>query len=221
MYSHRWFNEQEAELPTGKAVCIGRNYVEHAKELNNPIPDEPVLFIKPATSIVGTDSELALSERLAPIHYEAELSVLISKPLTKATPEDVLEAIAGVGVALDLTRREAQSKLKEKGLPWELAKAFDGSCVQSPFVPFEGFNLSATTYGLDINGRPTQCGDTSLMINPVVDLICHITQYFTLAPGDIVLTGTPKGVGKLADGDALTLTLADEVLAEFSCISAP
>ncbi|CZF80838.1 Fumarylpyruvate hydrolase [Grimontia celer] len=218
MYLHQWVDGKGAGLPTGKAVCIGRNYVEHVQELNNPIPDEPVLFIKPATSIVGTDSALALSESLAPIHYEAELSVLISKPLTKAKPEEVLDAIVGVGVALDLTRREAQSKLKEKGLPWELAKAFDGSCVQSPFVPLEGFDLSATTYGLDINGKPTQRGDTSLMINPVVDLICHLTQYFTLAPGDIVLTGTPKGVGKLADGDALTLTLSDQVLAEFSCV---
>ncbi|EOD80825.1 Fumarylacetoacetate hydrolase family protein [Grimontia indica] len=221
MYSHQWVGGKVAGLTTGKAVCIGRNYVEHAKELNNPIPDEPVLFIKPATSIVGTDSSLALSERLAPIHYEAELSVLIGKPLTKATAEEVMDAIVGVGVALDLTRREAQSKLKEKGLPWELAKAFDASCVQSPFMPFEGFDLATTTYGLDINGEPTQRGDTSLMINPVVDLICHLTQYFTLVPGDIVLTGTPKGVGKLADGDVLTLTLSDEVLAEFSCISAP
>ncbi|CZF86368.1 fumarylacetoacetate hydrolase family protein [Grimontia marina] len=220
MYSHRWINGKETGLATGKAVCIGRNYVDHAKELNNPIPDEPVLFIKPATSIVGTDSPLELSGRLTPIHYEAELSVLISKPLTNAKREEVLEAIVGVGVALDLTRREAQSKLKEKGLPWELAKAFDGSCVQSPFVSFEGIDLAATTYGLDINGEAIQCGDTRLMINPVVDLICHLTQYFRLVPGDIVLTGTPKGVGKLNDGDKLTFTLSNEVLAKFNCVAA-
>lgn len=221
MYSHSWIDGTQVGLTAGKAVCIGRNYAEHAKELDNPVPDEPVLFIKPATSLVGTDSELALSERLAPIHYEAELSVLIGKPLTCAKPEAVLDAISGVGVALDLTRREAQSELKEKGLPWELAKAFDGSCVQSPFVPFKHIDLAATEYGLDINSEPRQRGDTRLMINPVVALICHLTQYFTLVPGDIVLTGTPKGVGQLAPGDVLRLTLSGEELARFSCVGTP
>lgn len=221
MYSHQWLNGDAIALPTSKAVCIGRNYAEHAKELNNPVPDEPVLFIKPASALVGTSSSLSLSQRLAPIHYEAELSVLVDKPLKNATPEAVIAAIAGLGVALDLTRREAQSALKEKGLPWELAKAFDGSCVQSPFVPFDGQDLTRLQYQLDINGATRQQGDTGMMLNPVVELICHLTQYFTLQPGDIVLTGTPKGVGQLYNGDALTLTLGDTRLAQFSCVEAP
>lgn len=221
MYTHVWIDGTQVGLTAGKAVCIGRNYVEHAKELDNPVPDEPVLFIKPATSFVGTGSALVLREWLAPIHYEAELSVLIGKPLTCANPEAVLDAIVGIGVALDLTRREAQNKLKEKGLPWEVAKAFDGSCVQSPFVPFEHIDLAATEYGLDINGTPRQRGNTRMMITPVVALICHLTQFFTLMPGDIVLTGTPKGVGQLAPGDVLRLTLSGKELARFSCVGAP
>ncbi|WP_028021658.1 fumarylacetoacetate hydrolase family protein [Enterovibrio calviensis] len=219
MYSHQWLNGDEIKLPTGKVVCIGRNYVEHAQELNNPVPDEPVLFIKPSTALVGTASDVVLQAALSPIHYEAELSVLIDKPLTHASADEVREAIVGVGVALDLTRREAQSALKEKGLPWEIAKAFDGSCVQSPFVHMgETDDLAALQYGLDINGASRQRGDTSLMITPVISLICHLTQYFTLLPGDIVLTGTPKGVGQLNDGDALTLSLSGETVAQFNCV---
>lgn len=221
MYSHQWQGGVAAALPTGKVVCIGRNYAEHAKELNNPVPEEPVLFIKPSTAVVGTESALGLSQVLAPIHYEAELAVLINKPLTKAGADDAFAAIAGLGVALDLTRREAQSTLKEKGLPWELAKAFDGSCVLSPFVPFDGQDLTQTRYALAINGELRQQGDTAMMINPVIALICHLTQYFTLLPGDVVLTGTPKGVGQLAVGDALTLSLDDTQLAEFSCVAVP
>ncbi|WP_407334365.1 fumarylacetoacetate hydrolase family protein [Enterovibrio sp. 27052020O] len=221
MYSHTWKDGKDIALPAGKVVCIGRNYVEHAQELNNPIPDEPVLFIKPSTALVGSSSSLVLKETLSPIHYEAELSVLIGQPLTHATEAEVREAIVGLGVALDLTRREAQSALKEKGLPWELAKAFDGSCVQSPFVANEKLDLASIKYGLDINGEARQRGDTQLMITPVIALICHLTQYFTLLPGDIVLTGTPKGVGQLHAGDELVLSLSGDILANFCCVAAP
>ncbi|KXF82372.1 fumarylacetoacetate hydrolase family protein [Enterovibrio coralii] len=220
MYAHVWKRGESLSLPVGKVVCIGRNYVEHAKELDNPIPDEPVLFLKPQTSLVGAEDALELSDKLAPIHYEAELSILIGKALTKASEKEAVDAIAGIGVALDLTRRETQSALKAKGLPWELAKAFDGSCVQSPFIPLE-HDLTAIRYGLDINDDAKQRGDTSMMITPVAALLSHVSQYFTLLPGDIVLTGTPKGVGQLHGGDALTLTLEGETLATFSCVSVP
>ncbi|MDD1795767.1 fumarylacetoacetate hydrolase family protein [Enterovibrio sp. ZSDZ42] len=219
MYSHQWLSGGDIALPTGKVVCIGRNYVEHAQELNNPVPDEPVLFIKPSTALVGTSSNVVLRAELAPIHYEAELSVLIDKPLTHASALDVQDAIAGIGVALDLTRREAQSALKEKGLPWEISKAFDGSCVQSPFVSVKKTDdLSAIQYGLDLNGAPRQRGNTALMITPIISLICHLTQYFTLLPGDIVLTGTPKGVGQLHHGDSLSLSLSGDTVASFNCV---
>ncbi|MDD1781225.1 fumarylacetoacetate hydrolase family protein [Enterovibrio sp. ZSDZ35] len=220
MYAHEWMQGTKVDLPVGKVVCIGRNYVDHAKELGNPVPDEPVLFLKPQTALVGTSGDLVLSDRLAPIHYEAELSILIGAGLSHATEANARQAIAGIGVALDLTRRETQSALKQKGLPWELAKAFDGSCVQSPFIPF-AHELKSIRYGLDVNGEARQRGDTHLMITPVVELLCHLTKYFTLLPGDIVLTGTPKGVGQLHDGDTLALTLEDETLAHFSCVSAP
>ncbi|OEF48793.1 isomerase/hydrolase [Enterovibrio norvegicus] len=216
MYQHTWKTGDNTLLSVGKVVCIGRNYAEHAKELNNPIPDEPVLFLKPSTALVSADVPLLLRAPLAPIHYEAELSILIGKTLTNATAEQADDAIVGIGVALDLTRREVQSELKAKGLPWELAKAFDGSCVQSPFVPYQ-HDLAATEYGLDINGEARQRGDTALMITPVLTLLSHVSQYFTLLPGDIVLTGTPKGVGQLNGGDELTLTLSGDVLAQCRC----
>ncbi|RXJ71894.1 isomerase/hydrolase [Veronia nyctiphanis] len=218
-YQHLWKNGNACDLPVGKVVCIGRNYADHAKELDNPIPDEPVLFIKPTSSIVGTHEPLLLPHRFGPIHYEAELSILIGETLNCATKSDARNAVLGIGVGLDLTRREVQSELKAKQLPWELAKAFDGSCVLSDFVSAEGVDLAISHYGLDINGESRQRGDTSLMLTPIIELISHISHFFTLHPGDVILTGTPKGVGVLANSDELAISLQGETLATVSCVA--
>lgn len=217
-YQHQWKEPNDKSLPTGKVVCVGRNYADHAEELNNPIPTEPVLFIKPASSVSALSEPVLLPQKFGEIHYEAELAVLIGATLTDASEAQAEAAICGLGLGLDLTRRDVQSTLKEKRLPWELAKAFDGSCVLSPFVLPE-FDLTDLHYELAVNGDVRQKGQTRQMLNPVLALVSHISQTFTLHPGDVVLTGTPKGVGQLHDGDELTLKLEHHLLGVTRCQS--
>lgn len=217
-YQHHWKDGNPIHLPLGKIVCIGRNYAEHARELNNPIPDEPLLFIKPATSAVHITRPIDPPQDQGAVHFETELAVLIGSELTNADESQAAEAILGFGLALDLTLRDVQSQLKAKGHPWERAKAFDGACPLSPFVDASELAKDLTrdhlTFTLDINGARQQSGDTRDMLMPVLPLIAHISQHFTLLPGDVVLTGTPAGVGPLASGQTLTLELEDALLVE-------
>lgn len=196
-----------SDLPVGKVVCVGRNYAAHAHELNNPVPSEPVLFIKPATALCAFSPTFTIPEK--DCHYEAELAILIGSRLQHASQAQALAATAGVGLALDLTKRALQAKLKEKSLPWELAKSFDGACPITPFVSPEALSapLAQLEYRLFIDNELRQQGRSQEMLTPSIDLIAHISQHFTLMPGDIVLTGTPKGVGELHGGQALRLEL--------------
>jgi 2-keto-4-pentenoate hydratase/2-oxohepta-3-ene-1,7-dioic acid hydratase in catechol pathway len=213
-YQHHWKDGTPVHLPLGKIVCVGRNYAEHARELNNPVPDEPLLFIKPATSAVHITRPLAVPRDQGEVHFETELAVLIGRPLTNASARDVEAAILGYGLALDLTLRDVQTKLKEKGQPWERAKAFDGACPLSPFVPAEKLPEGNIHFTLDVNGQRQQTGDTDDMLNPLLPLIAHMSKHFTLEPGDVVLTGTPKGVGPLVSGQTLSLELEDVLFVE-------
>jgi len=213
-YQHHWKDGTPVHLPLGKIVCVGRNYAEHARELNNPVPDEPLLFIKPATSAVHITRPLEVPRDQGEVHFETELAVLIGRPLTNASARDVEAAILGYGLALDLTLRDVQSKLKEKGQPWERAKAFDGACPLSPFVPAEKLPEGNIHFTLDVNGQRQQTGDTDDMLNPLLPLIAHMSKHFTLEPGDVVLTGTPKGVGPLVSGQTLSLELEDVLFVE-------
>ncbi len=213
-YQHHWKDGTPVHLPLGKIVCIGRNYAEHARELNNPVPDEPLLFIKPATSAVHITRPLDFPRNQGAVHFETELAVLIGRPLTNASASDAEAAILGYGLALDLTLRDVQSRLKEKGQPWERAKAFDGACPLSPFVCIDRLRRAHLTFTLDINRERQQTGDTRDMLNPIVPLIAHISTQFTLMPGDVVLTGTPKGVGPLESGQILSLELEDALFVE-------
>ncbi|WP_151705197.1 fumarylacetoacetate hydrolase family protein [Nitrincola alkalilacustris] len=207
-YQHAFVDGSSCDLPAGKVVCVGRNYAEHAKELNNPIPSEPILFIKPSTSLVDMTQSFSLPVGHGCIHFETELALLIGKPLTRADEQAAAEAIVGVGLALDMTLRDLQSALKEKGQPWEKAKAFDGSCPVSAFVkPDKVGALTELPLRLTVNGEIRQDGSSSQMLNPIVQLISHISQWFTLQPGDIVLTGTPAGVGEAKSGDELLVEL--------------
>lgn len=209
-YEHHWKDGTAIHLPLGKIVCVGRNYAEHAKELNNPIPATPLLFIKPATAAVHLTRPLALPQGQGSVHFETELAVLIGTPLTKATEDEARRAILGFGLALDLTLRDLQSQLKENGQPWERAKGFDGACPLSPFVSAEHLKqASRLSFSLDLDGNRQQTGDTSDMLNPVLPLLAHISQTFTLRPGDVVLTGTPAGVGPLVSGQKLQFQLED------------
>ena len=209
-YQHQYLDGTRIHFPMGKVVCVGRNYAEHAKELNNPVPTEPLLFIKPGSCVVALDDSFSIpnDERCA-VHYEAEIAVLIGKPLsTKPSREEVLDAISGFAPGLDLTLRDKQAELKGKGLPWEIAKSFDGACVLAPFVQSSTFaDLADIGIRLTINGEVRQDGNSALMLNPIVPMIQHMAACFSLQAGDVIMTGTPVGVGPLNVGDELVLEL--------------
>jgi 2-keto-4-pentenoate hydratase/2-oxohepta-3-ene-1,7-dioic acid hydratase in catechol pathway len=210
-YLHRYADHSPCALPPGKVVCVGRNYAEHAKELNNPVPAEPILFIKPRTAIVAMGEPVAVPGGVC--HFETEMAVLIGAPLKNADESQVRAAIAGLGLGLDLTLRELQDGLKAKGLPWEKAKAFDGACPLSPFVkPEQVADLANVRIRLQVNGETRQDGNTSDMLTPVLPLIACMSTFFTLEPGDVVMTGTPRGVGPLRAGDKLRVVLGEDIL---------
>ena len=208
-YQHHYLDGTRIHFPLGKVVCVGRNYAEHAKELNNPVPTEPLLFIKPGSCVVPMDESFSIPEGRGAVHYEAEIAVLIGKPLSKKPDaEEVLDAISGFAPALDLTLRELQDKLKAKSYPWEVAKSFDGACVLAPFVPGDALpDLTDIGIRLTLNGEVRQDGNSRDMLNPILPLIQHICGHFSLQPGDVILTGTPVGVGPLRSGDRLQLEL--------------
>ena len=207
-YQHQFLDGRACALPVGKAVCVGRNYAAHARELNNPVPTEPLLFLKPSTSIVPLSPAFSLPADAGECHHEIEISVLIGRQLTKATPAQAAEAIVGIGLGLDLTLRDRQLALKEAGHPWEIAQAFDGALPLSPFVvPGQLPALDALRFRLLINGELRQQGLTADMLTPVLPLLSKMSQHFTLMPGDVVMTGTPAGVAALASGDQLQLEL--------------
>lgn len=200
----------ESAFSLGKIVCVGRNYAAHAAELNNPVPEEPLLFIKPESA--ACDLDQAISLPLEECHYETELAVLIGSTLSKASKAEVIDAILGVGLALDLTLRQVQSRLKKQGHPWEIAKSFDGSCPLSSFIPLEKLgDLEGLNFTLRVNNELRQQGHSSEMLTPIVALIQFISGHFTLKPGDVVLTGTPQGVGVLNSGDHLAFQLSDQL----------
>jgi 2-keto-4-pentenoate hydratase/2-oxohepta-3-ene-1,7-dioic acid hydratase in catechol pathway len=178
----------EKTISPSKIVCIGRNYVEHIKELNNEMPDQAVIFVKPNSAI----SNEIVSGQDEPIHYEAELSFIIEN-----------NEISSVGFGLDLTKRGLQSSLKSKGLPWERAKAFDKSAVFSHFEPFDG-NLAALSMQLLINEQLIQHADFDLMIHKPNEIVKEVRSFMSFEDGDILMTGTPKGVGVINKGDQFT-----------------
>ncbi|HEX4975980.1 MAG TPA: fumarylacetoacetate hydrolase family protein [Pseudomonadales bacterium] len=207
-YQHRFVDGQRIVWPLGKIVCVGRNYAEHAKELNNPVPVTPLLFMKPATSAAPLKFPMHLPQQQGPCHFETEIAVLVGDTIHALSADNISDKIAGYGIGLDLTLRALQDELKTKGHPWEMAKAFDGACPLSAFVPAslvshpESLGLSAR-----INGQLRQQGFVSDMITPIFELLAYISRFFTLQAGDVVMTGTPAGVGPLQPGDALQLSL--------------
>ena len=190
------------EYPIGKILCIGRNYVDHIKELGNETPSAPVIFIKPSSSIIEEGQQIKIPEYSNDCHHEVELAVLIGKTAKNIQPDSVPEYIAGFGVAIDLTLRDVQAEQKKKGLPWEIAKGFDTACPLSVFVSASCVkDPQHLNIRLNINGTERQNGNTSLMIHSIMEIVSYMSGIFTLEAGDIILTGTPAGVGVIKSGD--------------------
>ncbi len=213
MYQHRDWQGALLDFPANKVVCVGSNYAKHIKEMGSALPEEPVLFIKPETALCDVNQPIVIPKDLGSVHHEVEMAILIGMPLKNADEDRVARAIAGYAVALDLTLRDLQAKFKKAGQPWEKSKAFDGSCPIAGFIPVSGTSdLQNMSLSLEINGEVRQSGSTRDMITPVLPLISYMSRFFTLRPGDVILTGTPDGVGPLVSGDMLTLTINDNSL---------
>ncbi|MEB6337907.1 fumarylacetoacetate hydrolase family protein [Serratia rhizosphaerae] len=213
MYQHRDWLGALLDFPVSKVVCVGSNYADHIKEMGSAKSAEPVLFIKPETALCDIRQPVAIPKDLGAVHHEVELAVLIGTPLKQANEDRVARAIAGYGVALDLTLRDLQAGFKQAGQPWEKAKGFDGSCPLSGFIPVSEFgDAQNAELTLNVNGEIRQQGNTRDMITPILPLIAYMSRFFTLRAGDIILTGTPQGVGPMASGDMLTISLNDKTL---------
>lgn len=209
IYHHKDIHGKYLPFPAGKVVCIGQNYADHIAELNSVTRPEALFFIKPNSALCSVEPSFEIPKQAGPCHNELELAVLISKPLKKVTANKVQDAIWGYGLALDLTLRTVQSKLKQQGRPWELAKGFDGACPISPFInKSEITSPQNSDLVLTVNQQIRQNGNCKDMIRPINELIAQMSQHFTLMPGDVVLTGTPAGVGPLKNSDQLTLTIS-------------
>lgn len=190
------------ELVIGKILCIGRNYVEHIRELGNETPADPVIFMKPATSVIGDGDEVVIPKYSNNCHHEAELALLVGITGRNVAEDVALGFLAGYGVAIDMTLRDVQDELKKKGLPWDIAKGFDTACPLSTFVPAaEVADPQDLNISLTVNGELRQNGSTALMIHSAAKIISHLSSIFTLEAGDIILTGTPAGVGRITAGD--------------------
>ena len=188
-----------------KFICIGLNYRDHAIEAGMEIPTTPTVFTKYNNAVIGPEQAIELPSVSNQVDYEAEFALLIGEKISYGD-EDVLTKIAGIGLALDLTLRDVQSELKSKGHPWERAKAYDGSCPVTPFYQLESATeLASAEYNYWQNSELKQHGKTQLMLFSIERLLKEITEHFTLCPGDLVLTGTPEGVGVLHHGDELQL----------------
>ncbi|MEQ9306293.1 MAG: fumarylacetoacetate hydrolase family protein [Marinoscillum sp.] len=186
-----------------KIICIGRNYVDHITELGNDRPDNPVIFMKPDSAVLRNNEPFYIPDYSQEVHYECELLVKIKKEGKSIDPEFAHKYYDEIGLGIDFTARDIQSELKAKGLPWERAKAFNGSAPISEFIPLGKQDLSQTRFELKLNDNIVQSGDTSLMLWSVDELIAYVSRFFTLKTGDIIFTGTPKGVGPVKIGDRL------------------
>ncbi len=187
-----------------KIICIGRNYADHISELNNERPDEPVIFMKPDTAILPKKTPFVIPEFSNDVHHEVEVLVKICKVGKYISPKFAHKYYDEIGLGIDFTARDLQSKLKEKGLPWEKSKAFDHSAIIGDFLPKKNYSsLENINFELRKNSEIVQKGSTSMMLWNIDEIISHVSQFFTLKKGDIIFTGTPKGVASVKENDVL------------------
>jgi len=199
-----------------KIICVGRNYSEHAAELGNAIPEKPLLFLKPPSSYLTEGNAIRLPLGCSSLHHEIELGIVIGSKCSQIQPEEAMKCVGGYVLALDMTARDFQEEAKKKGQPWTMAKGFDTSCPVSGFIPKEKI---IDPQNLDIwckvNGVLKQQDSTSKMIFSIPTILSYISMYFTLEVGDVVLTGTPSGVGPVKQGDVVEGGISDVVTMQF------
>jgi 2-keto-4-pentenoate hydratase/2-oxohepta-3-ene-1,7-dioic acid hydratase in catechol pathway len=199
-----------------KIIAIGRNYVEHIRELQNERPDEPVIFTKPDTALVRNNQPFYIPDFSIDIHYEVELVLRISKMGKNVHVRFASRYFDAIGLGIDFTARDIQSKAKEKGLPWALAKGFDGSAPVSDFYPVDRFrDTRDINFSLNVNGELRQKGNSGMMLFSFEEIIAYVSKYITLKEGDLIFTGTPKGVGPVKIGDRLAGFIEDDKVLDF------
>lgn len=200
-----------------RIFAVGRNYAEHIQELNNERPDEPVIFTKPDTAIIRNNAPFYYPDFSTDIHHEVELVLRVCKEGKNIEEKFAGKYFDAIGIGIDFTARDLQQKAKEKGLPWDIAKGFNGSApLSEKFIPVAEFkNLKDINFSLTINGSIRQQGNTSLMIFSFEYIISYLSKFFTLRTGDLIFTGTPKGVGPVHVGDTLSAFIENEKLLEF------
>ncbi|WP_254561940.1 fumarylacetoacetate hydrolase family protein [Dyadobacter diqingensis] len=200
-----------------KIICVGRNYADHIEELNNARPDAPVIFLKPETAQVRAGEPFFYPDFSKDIHHEVELVVKINRVGKNIEERFAHKYYDEIGVGIDFTARDLQSELKSKGLPWELAKAFNGSAPVSEFVPIADFeDIQNINFSLEVNGETRQSGNSSMMLYRINYLISFVSKYFMLKKGDLIFTGTPKGVSSVQIGDRLTAYIEGKKLLELA-----
>jgi len=191
-----------------KIIAIGRNYLEHIREMNAVKSEQPILFLKPNSALCDMQKPILIPKEWGSVHHEIELAVCIGQTCYGIDEKDAAIVIAGYGMALDLTLRDIQSDAKKKGNPWATAKGFDNSCPVSPFLPAENFkSTNNLSLELLVNNELRQQGNTSLMLFKIPEFISFASKFFTLEAGDVLLTGTPSGVGPLHAGDKLIVKI--------------
>ncbi len=196
-----------------KIICIGRNYADHAKELNNPVPTKPLVFMKPSSALLVNNKPLYYPEFTKDLHYEAEIVLRITRNGRYVQPEFAHKYYEEVAIGIDFTARDVQSQLKAKGHPWEIAKGFDGSAAISEFIPLSSLkNSEHIEFSLFQNEERVQLGNTKDLIFSFNYLITYVSQYFKLQVGDYIYTGTPQGVGPVKIGDKLEAYIEDRKL---------
>ncbi len=198
--------QENGRREVGTIFCIGRNYAAHAEEMRASIPKEPVVFIKPPTSVIASGATVRRPTFSASMHHEVEVVLAIGRTCRDLRPDEALDIISGMAIGLDLTLRDVQSSAKAAGRPWTIAKGFDGSAPVGPLVPYRSEPLS---FSLQINGELRQQGSTADMIFSPATLLVYLSSIFTLRAGDLLFTGTPEGVGPVESGDRLVAEIAD------------
>ncbi len=200
-----------------RIFAVGRNYVEHIRELNNERPEEPVIFTKPDTALLKDNAPFFLPDFSKDVHHEVELVLRISKEGKNIDEKFASRYYDAIGVGIDFTARDLQQKAKEKGLPWDIAKGFNGSApISSKFIPAGDFkDLKSINFSLTIDGNDKQNGNSSLMIFTFDYIVSYLSRFFTLKTGDLIFTGTPKGVGPVHVGNRLAAYIENEKLLDF------